>query len=78
MSIAQSPALIRRLFADSTKRNIDVRDQLLPANNLLSDRALPAAGAAAIEHRGAAASVGRSTSDQRRAFVLSVVQPGLA
>jgi erythrin-vacuolar iron transport family protein len=60
------------------KRNIEVSDQLLGANYLTSDLAAPTRGAAAIASCGPAGSVGPSASEQQRAFVLSVVQPGLA
>jgi erythrin-vacuolar iron transport family protein len=78
MSIAQNTAFVRRLFEDSTKRNVTTSDHLPAANSLSSELALPAPAVAAIEHRGAAPSLGPSAADQRRAFVLSVVQPGLA
>jgi len=67
MLTAQTTALGRPLFEDSNK-----------TTSVSSDLALPAAGAAASEHRGAAESVAPSASEQQRAFVLSVVQPGLA
>jgi erythrin-vacuolar iron transport family protein len=78
MSIAPNTALVRRLFEDSNKRNIDASGQLLPASNVLSELALPALAASPSEQRGAAGSLGPSASEQQRAFVLSVVQPGLA
>src|SRR6266542_121756 len=67
MLTAQTTALVRPLVADSNTTNA-----------VSSDLALPASGAAAIENRGAAESVAPSASEQQRAFVLSVVQPGLA
>ena len=67
MLTAQTTALGRPLFEDSNK-----------TNPVSSELALPAAGAGAIEHRRAAESVAPSASEQQRAFVLSVVQPGLA
>jgi hypothetical protein len=57
---------------------MNVSDHLLAATSLISDLAAPAPGAAAITNRGAAGSLGPSASEQHRAFVLSVVQPGLA
>jgi erythrin-vacuolar iron transport family protein len=78
MSTAQNTALVRPLFEDSNKRNMGVIGQLLGASSVISDRAVPAPGASAVENRAAAGSLGPSAGDQQRAFVLSVVQPGLA
>jgi erythrin-vacuolar iron transport family protein len=78
MSTLQNKAFIRPLFEDSNKRNMNMSDQLLGATSVITDLAVPAAGAAAMTNRGAASSMGPSASEQQRAFVLSVVQPGLA
>jgi hypothetical protein len=64
MSTALNRALVHPLLAGPNHTRSDVLDHLRVANDALDDRPLPAPGAAATE--------------QQRAFVLSVAQPGLA
>ena len=47
-------------------------------NRMIAARPMPASGASESENRVPAGAVGTAATPQRRAFVLSVVQPGLA
>jgi hypothetical protein len=77
MSTEHNQVLSCHPIGDSNTGKRNVIGQLLAVHSLLAD--LPAApDTAVIENREATASVGKSAIHQRRAFVLSVVQPGLA
>jgi hypothetical protein len=67
MATVPTTALVRPLFEDRNETTY-----------VIADLALPAPGAAASANRGAAPSLAEGASEQQRAFILSVVQPGLA
>jgi erythrin-vacuolar iron transport family protein len=67
MSTAQTTALVRPLFEDSTT-----------TNDLIANLPMPTLGAAVRANREATGLVAPSATGEHRAFILSVVQPGLA
>jgi erythrin-vacuolar iron transport family protein len=67
MSAVQGTALVRRLFEGSNK-----------TNSVISDLAAPTPGAARSAQRAPTGARSPVSPDHHRAFVLSVVQPGLA
>src|SRR5262245_48042704 len=78
MSAAQNIARVRPLFWDIISRGMGMLGHLRATNDVPVDRSPTAPGAAASGHRVPAAAQGIAATDQRRAFVLGVVQPGLA
>lgn len=78
MLTEQYKTLVPGLFVAKSKRNINVMDQVPAVNHGVHDPRVHERGAPAIGNRVRAGSRGTSTTDQQRAFILSVVQPGLA
>jgi erythrin-vacuolar iron transport family protein len=78
MLTQQSKVLIGGLLGAIKKRNMDVIDRLPAANHVVYDLPVRAPAPYVIKDRPPAGPVGASVTDQHRAFVLSVVQPGLA
>jgi hypothetical protein len=78
MSTEQDELVVRSLFGAIDLGNMHVIDQARTAPDGIDGRQAPEPGAAAIENRVPADPGGVSAIEQRRAFILGVVQPGLA